>query len=299
MNLASLIRLLTLSAIWGAAFIFIRMGAPVLGPTLLIELRVALAAVFLSVAGYFFRKQLNARAHWRHFLVLGMFNTALPFTLFAMAAQTLSASLLSILNATAPLWGALIAAVWSRKALTIRTGMGLALGIVGVGVLTGFDPSSLNDGALLAILLALGGAFSYGIASTYASIATKVEPFANSLGSLWVAVLIVGPAVPFFTHAFTPTPIIMASVLALGVVCTGMAFLLYFRLVADIGPASALTVTFLIPVFGILFGHIFLDEPIGLSTLLGASIVILGTALVTGFSVSSLLPKAAASKPIS
>jgi drug/metabolite transporter (DMT)-like permease len=295
MNLASLIRLVSLSAIWGAAFLFIRIGAPVLGATLLIELRIVLAALFLWGVGYFLKKQLKVREHWRHFLILGLFGTAVPFMLFAIAAQTISASLLSILNATAPLWGALITAIWSRQALSLKSVTGLALGIVGVAVLSGFDPSSLQAGALLAIALALGGAFSYGIATAYASRAKKVEPFVNSLGSLWGGVLILSPAVPFFAHAFAPTPLVIGSVLALGIVCTGVAFLIYYRLITDLGPASALTVTFLIPAFGILFGHIFLDEPVGLSTLLGACIVIVGTALVTGFSLRSLLSKSVGS----
>ena len=295
MNLPSLLRLIALSAIWGGSFLFIRISVPVLGPTLLIAVRALLAALFLFVVGYFLKKKLNIRDNWKHFLILGFTGTAMPFMLFALAAQTLTASLLSILNATAPLWGALITALWSRQALSFKSGIGLLLGVVGVALLSGFDPSSLKEGVLLAIALALGGAFSYGLSTAYASRAKKVDSFANSLGSLWVGVLFLSPVVPFFAHAVTPTPLVIGAVLTLGIVCTGMAFLLYFRLVTDVGPASALTVTFLIPVFGILFGHVFLDEPVGLSTLLGAAIVILGTVLVTGFSLGSLLPKSARS----
>jgi len=297
MNLASLLRLIALSAIWGASFLLMRIGVPILGPTLLVELRVGLAALFLLLVGYFLKKTLNARAHWRHFLILGFFNSALPFLLFGVAAKTLSASLLTILNASAPLWGAVIAAVWFRTALTPKATAGLALGIAGVAVLVGFDPSTLAAGAYGAIALALAAAFSYGIATTYAKTAVKVDSFANAHGSMWAATLIIGPALPFFAHTVVLSPAIVALVLALGIVCSGVAYLLYFRLIADIGPTPALTVTFLIPVFGVIFGHVFLDEPIGIATLLGACIVIAGTALVTGFSFAALRPNRAKSAP--
>ena len=116
MNAASLVRLIGLSAIWGASFLFMRMGAPVLGPTLLIACRVFLAAAFLAIVGAVLRKPLDVRRNAIHYLVLGAFNSALPFLLFAFAARTLSASLMAILNATAPIWGAVIGAAWTRTA---------------------------------------------------------------------------------------------------------------------------------------------------------------------------------------
>ena len=118
--------------------------------------------------------------------------------------------------------------------------------------------------------------------------AASVEPFANAHGSMWAAALLAGFALPFFPVPALPGPGIIAAVLALGVLCSGIAYLLYFRLIADIGPTPALTVTFLIPVFGVLWGHVFLDEIIGWHTLAGGAIVIAGTALSTGFSFASL-----------
>jgi drug/metabolite transporter (DMT)-like permease len=288
MTVPSLIRLLALSAIWGASFLFMRLGAPVLGPTPLIALRVLLAALFLAAVGAALGKPLQWRAHWRHYLVLGLFNSALPFLLFAFAARTLSASLLSIVNATAPIWAALIGAAWTRTALAPRAAVGLALGVAGVALLVGFDPSALHAGAPLALALASGAAASYGVATTYARSARKVEPFANAHGSMWAATLMIAPAVPFAPPAALPGAGIVLAVLALGVVCSGVAYLLYFRLVDDLGAASALTVTFLIPVFGVLWGHLFLAEPVGWNTFVGAAVVLAGTALVTGFSPTAL-----------
>jgi len=291
MDASNTLRLITLSAIWGASFLFMRMGAPVLGPALLIELRVGLAAVFLCVVGAVLKRRLHVRENWRHYLVLGFFNSALPFLLFSFAAMTLSASLLSILNATSPIWGAVIGAAWTRTALSRRSMLGLALGVIGVAILVGYDPAMLREGAQQAILLGLAAAFSYGVASNYAKAAKKVEPFANAHGSMWAATLLVAPAVPFFSNAVVPSLPITLAVLALGVLCSGVAYLLYFRLIADIGATPALTVTFLVPVFGVIWGYLALGEPVGWNTLVGASVVITGTALVTGFSPSSFFAK--------
>jgi drug/metabolite transporter (DMT)-like permease len=283
MNTANLVRLVALAAIWGGSFLFMRIGAPVLGPAVLIEYRVAFAAVFLAVVGFFLKKRLDLRTHWKHYLVLGFFNSALPFLLFAFAARTLTASVLSVLNATAPMWGALLGAAWSRQAIGARTVAGLVLGTAGVALLVGFDDVSAQPGAGLALAAALVAAVSYSVASLYAKSARSVEPFANAHGSMWAAALLVVPALPFFPSPGEPTVGIMAAVLALGVLCSGIAYILYFRLIEEIGTTSALTVTFLNPVFGILWGALFLGEVVGWYTVAGSAIVLAGTALVTGF----------------
>ena len=128
MNTASLIRLVALAAIWGASFLLLRIAAPVLGPAVLIEGRLLFAALFLFAVALALGKRLDVRRHWRHYLVIGLLNSALPFLLLAFAAQTLSASLLSILNATAPIWGAVVAASWAGTGLKLREASGLALG---------------------------------------------------------------------------------------------------------------------------------------------------------------------------
>jgi drug/metabolite transporter (DMT)-like permease len=293
MTTADLLRLITLSAIWGASYLFMRIGAPVLGPVLLIALRLALAALFLWVVALALKKRLNLRAHWRHYAVLGLFNSALPFLFFAIAARTLPASLLSVLNATAPIWAAVITAIWTRKMLSRQAVLGLATGIAGVSLLVGFDPATLGPGAPLAIALSLAASLCYGIASLYANLSKRqVEPFANAHGSMWAAALWIAPAAPFFPTIATPSLVVLAIVLALGIVCSGVAYLLYFRLIQDVGAASALTVTFLVPVFGVLWGYLILNEPVGWHTLAGACAVICGTAWVTGFSPTALLRRA-------
>lgn len=292
MNIASFTRLLILSAIWGASFLFMRIGVPVLGPSLLIFVRVGLAAIFLLTMAFFLRKTLNTPRNWKHYLVLGLFNSALPFLLFAYAAQTVSASLLSILNATAPIWAAAIAAIWLRSRPSSKALFGMLLGLIGVGLLVGIETVTLPEGGTLAIAAALGAAFSYGIASNYTRAAKSIEPFANAHGSMWAATLMLVPlALQAAPMQAMPRLQVVFSVVALGILCSGIAYLLYFRLIADIGAAPALTVTFLIPVFGILWGTLFLGEHVGWHTLVGCLTVLTGTALVTGFSISAVLPR--------
>ena len=296
MDAASFIRLFALSAIWGGSFLFMRIAAPVLGPAVLTELRVASAALFLLVVGWTLRRPLEAGQHWKHFLILGLFNAALPNLLFSFAAKTLSASVMSILNATAPIWGAIIGALWMRQPPSGRTVLGLLLGVAGVGLLVGADRLSLQPGAATAIVAALLGAFSFGIATNYARTATAVEPFANAHGSMWAAAILVAPAIPFSPLVASPGAGVMAAAVALGIVCSGVAYLLYFRLIKDVGATSALTVTFLIPVFGVLWGSLFLSEAVRWNTIVGAGIIIVGTALVTNFNPLALLRRQAAGR---
>jgi drug/metabolite transporter (DMT)-like permease len=293
MNTVNMLRLVALAAIWGGSFLFMRIAAPVLGPAVLIEYRVLFAALFLAAVAWFMRRRgkgvpLDLRQHWKHYLMLGFFNSALPFLLFAFAARTLTASVLSVLNATAPMFGALVGAVWARQAVSGRAALGLLLGTLGVTLLVGFDHVSERPGAFLAIGAALVAAFSYSIASQYAKSAKAVAPFANAHGSMWAATLCTIPALAFFPSPGEPTVGIMAAVLALGVLCSGIAYILYFKLIEEVGTTSALTVTFLNPMFGILWGAIFLHEVIGWHTLVGSAIVLVGTALVTGFVPSFL-----------
>ncbi len=291
MSLSSLIKLIALAAIWGGSFLFMRVSAPVLGPVVLISLRVVLGAAFLLAVAVAQKKRLEFKAHWKHFLILGLVNTALPFTLFAFAAQTLPASLLSILNATAPIWGAMVAAIWLRTPFTVKSIAGLVLGIAGVAILVGYDPMHMTLATGIAIAAGLAAGLCYGLASVYAKQAKSVDAFSNAHGSLWAACLWIVPAAPFFPPVSAPGIWVVASVIALGVLCSGVAYSLYFNLIDEIGAAPALSVGFLIPVFGVLWGSVILHEPVGLRTIIGGAIVLLGTALITGFNPASLMKR--------
>ncbi|PVZ70349.1 DMT family transporter [Pelagibaculum spongiae] len=295
MSLSSLFQLLGLSAIWGGSFLFMRMAVPALGPAVMIELRVLFAAIFLAIVALIIKKKLNLRQHWRTFLFLGLFNTGLPFLLIAYAAQTLSVSLLSIINAMAPVWGVVIGFLWKGSRLTVKTALGLLLGVVGVAVLVGFD-ASVGWSDSLAVMASLAAALCYGIASNFvqhnqAEGAKPIEPFANAHGSMWAASLWLLPFIPFAPANYMPSPTIALAVVALGVVCSGIAYLMYFKLIVDIGAPGALTVTFLVPFFGVLWGVLFLAEPLSWNIWVGAPVVVAGTMLVTGFSASALFKR--------
>jgi len=265
----------------------------VVGPAWLILARVGLAAIFLWMVAMWFRKGLQASRHWRHYLVLGFFNSALPFLLFAYAAQTISASLLSILNATAPMWAAVIARVWLKSELSMFKWVGMGTGLTGVAVLAGVESITLPAGGIWAIAAGLAATLSYGIATNYTKVAPNVESFSNAHGSMWAATLVMIP-VALATPMPAEVPMIPTglAVLALGIICSGFAYLIYFRLIADFGGVSALTVTFLIPVFGTLWGAWFLDELVTWTTAGGGLLVVLGTAMVTGFSPMALFGRA-------
>ena len=290
MKTPSFLRLILLSAIWGASFLFMRIGAPVLGPVFLIFVRVGLAAMFLLFVSLSLRRGLDLRANWRHYLILGFLNSALPFPLFAFAAMTASVSLLSILNATAPIWATVVGAFWTRTLPDARTTAGMLLGIAGVASLVGIESLSLPAGGALAIAAGIAAPMSYGMALLYAKSAKSVPAFANAHGSMWGATLLM---IPLLLLAPVPASIpgteVIGATVALGVLCSGVAYLLYFRLIADEGAASALTVTFLIPLFGIFWGYVVLGEPIGWHTVAGCVLVLAGTALATGFSWSAIL----------
>lgn len=293
MDIASIFRLIALAAIWGGSFLFMRIGAPVFGPGVMIELRVGLAAVFLWLVCRFLGRQTRLRQQWRHFLIIGLLNSALPFMLFAYAAQTLSASLLSILNSAAPIYGALIAAVWLRQPVTRSAAAGLLLGVAGVATLVAGSVMLKGDDWWWAIAAGLAAPFSYGLASVYTKqSSTAVDPTDNAHGSMWAAAILVLPFALLQPIRQTPTPSDWIAVTALAIVCTGAAYLLFFKLIKDVGAMRALSVTFLIPVFGVLWGALFLGETVGWSKLFGGALVLCGTALANG--VISLERKVAA-----
>ncbi|TCI05138.1 DMT family transporter [Corallincola luteus] len=295
MSTASFLRLILLAALWGASFLFLRVAAPVMGSVALITSRVALAALLLAAVAVWLKKAPKVGLHWRHYLVLGLVNSAIPWVLLAYAAHTLSASVMSILNATAPMWGMVCVAVVDRQGVSAKRLFGLFLGTIGVAMLVGLDPtlfgqaSAADSSAMwFAVGAMLTGTLCYGIASTYTRSVKGVDAFNNAHGSMWAATLLLAPLLLFYPVQSQPTTLVLSSVVVLGIACTGIALLIYFKLVADEGAPSALTVTYLIPMFGVLWGHLFLDEQLGWHTLLGSCVVLMGTALVTGFSPMKL-----------
>jgi drug/metabolite transporter (DMT)-like permease len=218
------------------------------------------------------------RERWRDFLVIGIINSALPFALFCFAGQYIPASAAAILNATSPFFGALVAAIWLKDPLPATKVVGMSLGLAGVVLLVGWRPEPLTGLALVAVFACLGASLCYGIASVYAKARmTGVPSFSTALYSQLAAAAVLAPALPFARMHAPISATVAASVLALALGSTAIAYLLYFRLIANIGPARALSVTFLIPLFGVLWGYMFLGEALTISMLLGGSLILGGT----------------------
>ncbi|WP_414447259.1 DMT family transporter [Burkholderia sp. 22PA0099] len=275
------IRLVTLAAIWGASFLFMRMGAPHFGVVPLIALRVAIAAVLLAPVLRDAGARREFRTHWRPLAVVGVMNSALPFCLLTFAALSLTAGVDSILNATTPLWTAIVAFVWLHAPMKRQQVAGLALGFVGVLILAGGEFG--HGGTLPAVAAALLATLSYGFAGNYSKRTLgQVRPFVSAFGSqVFAAVVLVPAAIPLWP-AGPLAPLDWLSVALLGTVCTALAYLLYFRLIQDAGAQYAASVTFLIPVFGLVWGAIFLREAITAQAVAGCAVILLGTALASG-----------------
>lgn len=279
MRPADTARLVALAAIWGASFLFTRITAPVLGPVLTAEARTLIAGIALAI--YFGVTGYNAewRRWGRQYLIVGILTSALPFLLWAYAALTLTAGLMSVLNATSPMWGAVWSALLLRERLDARRIVGLLIGVVGVALVT--KPEAGKALPYGPVLAALAAAFCYGLAGAYMKRwARDVPSRGMAVGTQLVAGILLIPFIALAPPDGAPSMPIVASMLALGLVCGAIAYLLYFRLVTDIGATGALTVTYLIPVFGVLWGALFLGEALTLPMLFGGVLVILGTVLV-------------------
>jgi drug/metabolite transporter (DMT)-like permease len=293
-NLAILIDFVLLAAIWGASFLLMKMGAAEFGPFVTAFLRVFFASVLLLPL-LAWRGQLPAlRSKLKPILAVGVLNSGLPFALFAFAVLHISTGLSSILNATVPLWGAVVAWAWLGDKLTASRTLGLVIGFVGVALLA-WDKASFKAGAALpgwAVLACLAATLLYGIAASFAKkYLIGVPPLASATGSqLGAALVLLVPAM-LSIPATMPSGRAWAAILLLAFFCTAVAYVLYFRIIERAGPARAVTVTFLIPVFGVAYGGLFLSEVITGTMLVCGAVIVLGTALSTG--LLALGPKAA------
>ncbi len=280
MRISDSFELLLLAALWGASFLFVRIAAPILGPVLLIELRLLIAGLTLLL----FLIRLNLLEEIRQKLVplfvIGCINLAFPYLLFAIAALYLPAGFASILNATAPLFGIVITGFWLREKLTVSQFMGLVIGFAGVTILVGWTsiPVTLSFAGSVAVGL-LGSCF-YAISAAYAKQKlVDVSPLAAATGSLLASTVVLLPITPFFLPPAFPSLKVILVVLALSLFSTAFAAILYFRLISNIGASKSLTVGYLIPLFAMLWGALVLEEPITKSMIVGCILILSGTAI--------------------
>jgi drug/metabolite transporter (DMT)-like permease len=291
MRPADIAELIALAAIWGASFLFMRIAVPEFGPLALTALRVGIASLCLLPLALWHGHMGPLRTHWQAITIVGLFNSALPFVLF-------NAGLSSIFNATAPLWGALIAWLWLHDKLSPSRVLGLMIGFVGV-VFLAWDKASFKPGdhgvsAGLAIGACLLATLCYGFAANYTKQRlTGVPPLAVAAGSQAAATAVLLLPGLWFAPPAMPSATAWGSVIVLALLCTAVAYLLYFRLIAHLGAPRAITVTYLIPVFAVLWGALFMREEITLSMAAGCAVILVGTALASGL-VTLLLRRRAA-----
>lgn len=289
MRPSDLSRLVLLATLWGGSFLLYRVVAPVFGAVLSAEARVAIAALVLLAWHGIARVPFDWRSHRREMTVVGLFNSALPFALFGFAAHALPAAYLAILNATSPLFGALIARVWLGEALEGRRLTGIVTGLTGVAALVGLGPVPVDAKTLLAAAACLVAAASYGFAGNYTRrLAGAVPPASMATGSQVTAAIVLLPLLPFGPMPSPPTTATVCATLILGIGCTSIAYLLYFRLIRDIGATRALTVTFLVPLFATGWAWIVLDEAPTWRMAIGAALVIAATSLIIGKGVGPI-----------
>lgn len=275
-----------LALLWGSSFLFMREGAHEFGPFATAWVRISLAALILTPVLIWRREVRVLQQHWRPALSSGLLNAGIPFACYAYALMHINTGLTSILNATTPLFGALIAWVWLGDKLNVTRALGLSLGFTGVVLLASDVPGGISfkaGGSGLAVVACLVATFCYGVAGSFTKrYLQNVPSLVTTTGSLWGASL--GLTVPALLSWPSDMPSLHAwcALGIAGLLCTALAYVLYFRLMARTGPARAMTVTYLIPVFANVFGVIFLDEVVTHWMMGCALVIVLGTALASG-----------------
>ena len=283
MRPADLARLVALAAMWGASYLFMRYAVPHLGPTLLIEVRVAIAGVALVAFVRLTGGRVGWREHWRAYLFVGAIGLALPFYLIAQALTVIDASTAAILNALSPLWASIVAALWIRDPITPAKAAGIGLCLVGTAVLVGWTPQPMTARELFAASLSVLATAIYGYTIVFTKVKLKgASPMGTSAGTLLMAALAMAPFTPVGRDFAAIPPMAWLATLGLAIVSTTVAFIFYYRLIADVGPVKAITVTLLVPIFGMFWGIVFLGEPLTPGRLAGCAIILAGCSLILG-----------------
>jgi drug/metabolite transporter (DMT)-like permease len=278
-----LARLVALAALWGGSYLFMRFAVAAFGPVALIEVRVAIAAVVLVIYVRATQGSIGWQQHWRGYLFVGSVGMALPFVLIAQGLTAIDASTAAILNALSPLFATVVAALWIHERITAAKASGIALCLVGTVVLVGWTPAPMSARQLVAAGCCVLATALYG----YTIVFTKVKlgharPMASAAGTLVVAALALLPFTPMHRDYAAIPGAAWVAALGLALLSTSLAFILYYRLIADVGPVKTITVTLLVPVFGMVWGVLLLHEPVTPGRIAGCLIILSGCALILG-----------------
>jgi drug/metabolite transporter (DMT)-like permease len=287
MSFASMIDFVALAAIWGSSFLFMRLAVVEFGALPTAAVRVTIAAAFLVPLLLWKGHAAAFRRHWLAICLVGVINSAIPFALFSFALLAITTGLSAILNATVPLFGALVAWLWLKDRPTGIRVLGLVIGFLGVALLAwdgaSFRPNASGIAPAWAVLACLAATVCYAIAASFTKrFLSGLPPLVTATGSqVGAACALLLPALWLWPQQL-PGGRAWLAVAVLGLLCTGVAYILYFRLIEQTGPARALAVTFLVPVFAIAYGLLFLGEQLTPWMLACGAIVVCGTALATG-----------------
>ena len=275
-------RWLLLATLWSLQYIFMRMSVPTFGTPIVADARAIFSAIFLVPWMLFvLRQEIGLRPHWRDYLWVALVNNVFPFLCFAYAATGLPASYLAVVNGMVPLWSAVIAAPVLKERLGAHRVAGFVLGIGGVALIVNLGPIELNAHTISASIAAMAGAFFWGWAGVVIRQRTGRAPAMGlATGSILFCALILSPAWVQVPPASTWTPTSLFGLVALGLLCSGLAYLPFFTLVRDIGPTRTLTVGLAVPVLGIFWGWLLLGETITAPMLAGAALVLVALGLV-------------------
>ncbi|WP_448569920.1 DMT family transporter [Thalassotalea ganghwensis] len=283
MTVKPLIEFPLLAAIWGGSFIFMKIGGPEFGPFLFMALRTLIACLFLYAILMIKRQHHQLKGCWPRLFIGGAFSTAIPFVLFGWATLYLTAGITSVLNATTPMFGAIVAFVWLKDKLPVTGVIGLIIGFIGVYFLVLDKVMVSPETVVLPTLAVLLASLCYGISANYTKrYLSDLKPLTLATGSQTAATALLLPISLFFLPDSLPSISAISALLALGIVCTGIAYLIFFRLISTLGPAKTISVTYLIPVFGLFWGVVFLNEIITPWMMVGCLLVLGGVALTTG-----------------
>lgn len=283
MLLFDYVLLISLAAIWGSSFIFMRVLAPALGPVATADMRLLIAGIALTLYLRIRNQRLDLVKNLKQYIIIGLLNSGIPFLLFSFAALHLPSSISVIINSLTPLFGVLFSILWLDEKMTAKKISGIALGIIGVIIIRGSGNLELNIMTTIAMAACVLATILYGLASTYVKLHAKdIASSAVATGSQLVAGILLLPLIYFFPTRTELTITIVLTTITFALFCSAIAYVIFYRLLKNLGTTKALSVTFLIPVFGFVWGYLFLHEEITMIMIIGSLFVLSGIYFVTG-----------------
>ena len=277
--------ILAIGVAWGASFLFIKVAAPEVGPITLVFSRLLIASLILTPIFVRFDNLKNLKKDFLPLILLACINASIPFYLFSQAALNLNAGTMSVLNGTTPLFSFIIATLWLKLNTNLVQLMGILIGIIGLVIFVGYESLEFS---LFALMLCLGASFLYAFSSNFIFKTQSIDATYLAAMTLLFATFLVFP----FTLLETGLHLnhsneVLLSVFLLGFACTGLAYMGYVVLIKRAGPVRASTVVLIVPISGMLWANLFLNEVITLTMLLGCLLIITGVGLINFFQKES------------